>query len=334
MRKVILCILVLAISLVALGVSKGTIGISSHFQDNPFFALLTNSAKSVLEDQGFEVIIADAKQDVMKQSNDIDNFIAAGVKAIILTPVDSFALSAAVNRAADAGIPVVCADMTVYNARLASTVESDNFNAGYVVGKYLVEYYSAEKLQGKKAPFQLAVGTYNQANSCIARVEGLKKAIADGPAGLFEIVDEHDCGVNYEPGMNLAQNWLSAYPDLDVIFMVNDMAALGALRAVEQTAAGRDVIVVGIDGNPDAVAEIVKGSAFKCTGAQYPQVMGYVAANMVVDLLAGKTVPTYVKTKTAAIALPTQPWYADPTMLGELISRTIDVKYPISDPVR
>ncbi len=333
MRKVLMCALAITFALVVFGATKAIIGVSSHFQDNPFFALLSNTAKSALEAQGFEVIVADGKQDVMKQSNDIDNFIAAGVKAIILTPVDSFALSAAVNRAADAGIPVICADMTVYNATLASTVESDNFNAGYVVGKYLVEYYSAQKLQGKKAPFQLAVGTYNQANSCFARVEGLKKAIKDGPAGLIKIVDEHDCGVNYEPGMNLAQNWLSAYPDLSAIFMVNDMAALGALRAVEQTAAGRDVIVVGIDGNPDAVAEIIKGSALKCTGSQYPQVMGYVAASMVMDIVAGKAVPTYVKTKTAAISLPTQPWYADPTMLGELVSRTVDVKYPISDPV-
>lgn len=337
MKRLVACVvlLLMILSTGSLSASKGTIGIASHFQDNPFFKKLSATAQSVLEKQGYDVIVADGKQDIMKQSSDIDNFIAARVKAIILTPIDSFALAAAVNRAAQAGIPVIAADMTVYNAKLTSTVESDNYNAGYVVGKYLVDYFTEKQKQGQKPPFELAIGTYNQANSCIARVKGLKDAIGAGPKGLFKIVDEHECGANYETGLTLAQNWITSFPGLDVIFMINDPAGIGALRAVEQTARGRDIIVTGVDGNPDAVAEIMKGSAYKCTGSQYPQVMGYVAANMVLEVLAGKKVPTYIKTKTEAVvhSATTQPWDEDPTNLGQLITRTIDVTYPITQPV-
>jgi len=304
-------------------------------QDNPFFKVLTQTAKKQLEKLGYDVIIADAKQDIMRQSTDIDNFIAARVKAIILTPVDAFALAPAVNRADKAGVPVICADMTVYNCKLTSTVESDNYNAGFVVGEYLVKYFTDEQEKGKKAPLELAIGTYNQANSCIARVRGLKDALNSAPKGLVKIVDEHECGANYEAGLRIAQDWITSFPKLAAIFMINDPAGIGAVRAVEQTAKGRSIIVTSVDGNPDAVIEISKGGAYKCTGSQYPQVMGYVAANMIADVLAGRQVPTYVKTKTGAIAMPVkgQPWEADVSNLDELITKTIDVTYPITKPV-
>jgi ribose transport system substrate-binding protein len=335
-----LIILVMLFSGLVHAAPKGTIGICSHFQDNPFFRLLSDTAKEVFEEAGYEVIIADGRQDQIQQTNDVDNFISMGVKGILLSPVDSYGMAAAVNRAYDAGIPVVTTDMCVYNARYASTIESDNYQAGYVVGEYLVTYWENLVNQGKASPpFKLACGTYPQANSCQARQEGLEDAIRENAPEVFvEIVERFIISdISIEIGYEVGQNFLTTYPDLDAMhFGCNDLVALGALRAIEDSGR-KDVVVSGVDGQREAVDAINRGTAFKTTGAQYPQVIGYVGAETLLDVIDGVEVPTYIKVACRAIHLPFQPFDVDPRLFveqGEAISRVVDVSYPISEPVR
>ena len=199
--------MIVAFSVSSFAQSKGTIGIAGWGQNNPFFVLLHESAKKVFEDAGYEVIISDGQTLVDKQTNDIDNFIAMGVDAILLTPTDSFALASAVNRAADAGIPVITGDMTVYNAKLTATVESDNYGAGYIVGKWMITYYkNLENTTDAKRPFEVVCGLWSQANSCRDRQEGFEAAIAEGPDGLIEIIKkQEEADVSIEGGYEIGQ---------------------------------------------------------------------------------------------------------------------------------
>lgn len=331
--------MIVAFSISSFAATKGTIGIAGWGQNNPFFVLLHDSAKKVFEDAGYEVIISDGQTLVDKQTNDIDNFIAMGVDAMLLTPTDSFALASAVNRVADAGIPIISGDMTVYNARLNATVESDNFNAGYIVGKWMVAYYrNLENTTDAKGPFKIVCGLWSQANSCRDRQEGFETAIAEGPEGLLEIIKkQEEADVSIEGGYEIGQNFLTAYEDLDAMFFgCNDNVALGALKAVQE--AGRDdVVITGVDGQVEAVNAINAGTAFKCTGAQHPQVIGHVAALNLLDLLDGKKIPTYIKIACSSIHLPFQPFGIDPAEFvesGNAISRTIDITFPITEPVK
>jgi ribose transport system substrate-binding protein len=331
--------MVVVFSVSSFAATKGTIGIAGWGQNNPFFVLLHDSAKKVLEDAGYEVIISDGQSSVDKQTNDIDNFIAMGVDGMLLTPTDSFALASAVNRVVDAGIPIISGDMTVYNAKLNATVESDNFNAGYVVGKWMVNYFKdLEKTSEAKRPFKVVCGLYSQANSCRDRQEGFETAIAEGPKGLLEIIKKQEQKtVSIEEGYATGQNFLTAYEDLNAMFFgCNDNYALGALKAVQET--GRDdVVITGVDGQVEAVDAINAGTNFKCSGAQHPQVIGHVAALYLLDILEGKEVPTYTKISCSPIHLPFQPFGIDPAEFvesGNAISRTIDVEFPISEPVK
>ena len=343
MKKISLFLVVLVL-LCAFSVNglaqKGTIAIAGWGQNNPFFVLLHDSEKGVFEDAGYEVIISDGETKVDKQSADIDNFIAIGVKGMLLTPVDSFALASAVKRVRDAGIPVVTGDMTVFNAPVNATVESDNYYAGYVVGDWMNKYYTQlEKSTDQERPFNIICGLFSQANSCRDRQEGFEQAISEGPEGLIEIIGtQEQKGVAVDEGYQFAQNLLTANEDLDGMFFgCNDNFALGALKAVQEAGKEDEVIVTGVDGQVEAVNAINAGTAFKCTGAQHPQVIGYVAALRLLDLLEGKEVPTYTKVTCTPTHLPFQPFYIDAAEMvesGEAISRTVDVEFPISEPVK
>ena len=331
--------MIVVFSISSFAQSKGTIGIAGWGQNNPFFVLLHDSAKKVFEDAGYKVIISDGESKVDKQTNDIDNFIAMGVDAMLLTPTDSFALASAVNRVVDAGIPVVTGDMTVYNARLTATVESDNYNAGYIVGKWMNTYFkNLENTTDATRPFEVVCGLWSQANSCRDRQEGFETAISEGPEGLIKIVKkQEEADVSIEGGYEIGQNFLTAYKDLDAMFFgCNDNVALGALKAVQE--AGRDdVVITGVDGQVEAVNAINAGTNFKCTGAQHPQVIGHVAALNLLDVLAGKEIPTYIKIACSPIHLPFQPFGIDAAEFvasGNAISRTVDVTFPITEPVK
>jgi ribose transport system substrate-binding protein len=346
MKKISLFLMVIVL-LCAFSVSglaqEETIAIAGWGQNNPFFVLLHDSAKAVFEEAGYKVIISDGETKVDKQSADIDNFIAMGVKGMLLTPVDSFALASAVKRARDAGIPVVTGDMTVFNAPVNATVESDNYRAGYVVGDWMNKYFTQlEQTTDKERPFKIVCGLWSQANSCRDRQEGFEQAISEGPEGLIEIVAKQEQkGVAVDEGYAFAQNILTAYEDLDGMFYgCNDNFAMGALKAVQE--AGKEgtedeVIVTGVDGQVYAVEAINAGTAFKCTGSQHPQVIGYVAALRLLDIIEGKEVPTYTKITCTPTHLPFQPFYIDAKEMvesGEAISRTVDVEFPISEAVK
>jgi ABC-type sugar transport system, periplasmic component len=320
----------------AMAEDKGTIGISSSSEDNPYYQTLAANAKKAFEDAGYKVIVADAQAKVEKQANDVDNFIAMGVKGILLTPIDSYALSSAVNRAHEAGIPVVCCDSAVYNAPYASQIESDNYSAGYVVGEYFVKYFNNLAKKGaKKPPFKVVCGLYSQLNACRDRQQGFEDAIAKGPKGLIEIIEKLEIKFhNEECGYEVGGNFLVAHPDVDGIFYgCNDLAALGTLRAIEE-AGRKDVIVAGVDGQVPAVNAINNNTAFKVSGAQYPQVTGYVGGLTLLDVIAGKPVKNYIKVACHPIHLPFQPFEQDPKEFvekGTAISRAVDVEYPLTE---
>lgn len=345
MNKTVLRVSVISLLIILVGIapafaeSKGTIGVVSASQKNPYFATLSENAKKVFENAGYSVIVADAEWNSVKESNTLDNFISRGVEGIVLCPTDSHALASAVNRVSDAGIPLITADMAVYGADYVATVESDNYNAGYVVGKFVNTFYSNLKEEGKREPpFKIICGVAPQNNSCVARQKGFEDALKEGPEGLVEIKDKMIIGgFDMETGYSKTQGILAANKDLDALYFgCNDLVGLGALQALQ--AANRDQVeIFAVDGQPEAIKAINKGTAFKSTGAQYPNVIGYMAANQLLKVLNGKNVPSYIKVKTKAIHLPLEPWSIDPAKATEemdMVSRIIDVEFPIEEPVK
>lgn len=328
--------------------AKGTIGIASSSEDNPYYQVLTASAKRAFEAAGYKVIVADAQAKVAKQGNDIDNFIAMGVKGILLTPIDSDALSSAVRRAHDARVPLVCCDSAVYNALYAAQIESDNYSAGYVVGEYFTKYFAKLAAEGvRKPPFKVVCGLYSQLNVCRDRQDGFEAAIAKGPKGLIEIIQRKEIkDHNEECGYSMGSDFLIAYPEVDAIFYgCNDLAALGTLRAIQQ-AGRKDVIVAGVDGQVPAVNAIKANTAFKVSGAQYPQVTGYLGGLLLMDVINGKTLEhNYYMIASHAIHLPldstvvdlVQPFDEDAVKFiesGSAVSRAMKVKFPLTKETR
>ena len=90
--------------------TKGIIAYTPLTLSNPFFKVIGDHIKAEAEKSGYETLMVDPDMDVKKQSDQIDDFIAKNVTAIVLVPCDRLSVGPAVQAANKAGIPVFTVD--------------------------------------------------------------------------------------------------------------------------------------------------------------------------------------------------------------------------------
>ena len=265
-------------------------GYTSMTQFNPFFVVLEQSIREVIEANGDTLITMNPAMDVELQINQIEDLIVQGIDAIFLNPVDWEGITPALIMLEEAGIPIINYDAEVFEInRVTTFVGSDNRNAGFVIGEDLVARFP----EGG----QIAVLDSPTMNSVLDRIEGFLSAIEGHP---FEIVFQQDARGDLETALGIAEDLLVAHPNIIAIIGGNDPTALGALAAV--TAAGRtDIAIYGVDGSPDAKAAMAMGGPFVASGAQSPISIGRMSAQVAYQILAGETVPDRIPVETFLI---------------------------------
>ena len=203
---------------------------------------------------------------------------------MLIDPVDSNAIKAAVAACDEAGIPVIAYNSPL-NFEIASTVASDNYMAGELVGNAL-----GEALGGKG---QVAMLTYNVAEVCLDRANGFKDALAENYPDI-EIVEEQEIQPGTDTALPVAENILQSYPDLAGFFALNDPSALGCAAAVESAGLLDQVKIVGVDGSDEGKAAIVYGKML-ASAAQHPVEIGSIAVETAYAVIAGEEVEEDIK---------------------------------------
>lgn len=252
------------------------IGLSVSTLNNPFFVSLRDGVVKEAKSLGMEVIIVDAQNDSAKQVNDVEDLIQQGVDALLINPTDSASISTAVQSANNIGIPVVTLDRSADKGKVEALVASDNIKGGEMAANYMIE-----KL-GEKAQ--------------VIELEGVPGASAtrERGQGFHNIADEkltiiakQAADFDRTKGLTVMENLLQANPDVKAVFAHNDEMALGAIEAINSS--GKDVMVIGFDGNDDALNAIKSGD-MEATVAQQPELIGKLAVDAARDVLQGKKV--------------------------------------------
>ncbi|ABM59140.1 substrate-binding domain-containing protein [Verminephrobacter eiseniae] len=258
---------------------KYTVGASLLTQQHPFYIELADAMKKQAAKDGVRLDLSIANQDLNKQLSDVEDFISKKVDAIILSPVDSKGVKAAVLKAGAAGIPVITVDIAASGVAVVAHVATDNYAGGVKAGELM-----AQATAGKG---RIGVLHYPTVQSVVDRVEGFKKALSAHPQ--MKIVSIQP-GITRAEALTAAQNMLQAHPDLAGIFGFGDDAALAALASIKAANKLGQVKVVGFDGMAEARAAVDKEPAFVGVIRQYPDQMGARAIGLAVAVLAGKKV--------------------------------------------
>ena len=270
-------------------VTNGTIGLSVSTQNNPFFVSLVDGAKAEADKLGVELTVVDAGDDATKQVSDIEDLVSKGVSVLIVNPVDSDAVSGAVQAAKNQGIKVIAVDRVVNGVEVDCEIASDN-----VLGAELATQYIVDTLgEGiKVAELQGIAG----ASAAIDRGQGFHN-IADAK---LDVVASQVANFDRTEGMTVMENMLQANPDIQAVFAANDEMALGAVEAI--TGANKDILVMGFDATDDAVAAI-KAGKMAGTIAQQPELIGSTSVANAVKLIDGETIDAKIPVEVTLVTI-------------------------------
>lgn len=294
--SVLLSLVMLAVMLLSFGAvavaeeeAHYTFGFSVPTMNNPFFLTITDAARETIEGNGDTFIPGDPQMDPQKQISQIEDMITQGIDVMVLCPIDSASIKAALTACNDAGVPVIIFDTPVHDPELVvTTVASDNVNAGRVAGE--------DMKKNLPEGSTVAIMHSPSAQACVERVEGFMEAVGD----YFEIVAEYDGKGDTGVTMPIAEDVLSGNPELGAFFAVNDPSAIGCVQAIESAGRTGKVLVYGVDGQPMAKQAIKEGT-MSGTGAQSPINLGKIAVESAYKYLAGETLEENVIVDTFII---------------------------------
>lgn len=266
------------------------LGVSISTTNNPYFVAMKDGLDKFAGEKKVSLKVADAQDDAARQADDIQNFISQNVDAILINPVDSKAVVSSIKAANSANIPVILIDRGSEGGDVLTTVASDNVEAGKMAAEFVVK-----ELGEKAKAFELS--GVPGASATVDRGKGFNKIAKT----KLDILSSQSANFDRAKALNTAQNMIQGHKDVQVIFAQNDEMALGAAQAVK-SAGLKDILIVGIDGQPDA-HDAIKNGDITATIAQQPAKMGEIAIQSAIDHYQGKKVkkttvsPIYLVTK-------------------------------------
>ncbi|MDE3198260.1 MAG: D-ribose ABC transporter substrate-binding protein [Acidobacteriota bacterium] len=230
--------------------SKKLIAIVTPSQDNPFFKAEADAASARARELGYTVSVTSHDDDAQKQDQLVDSAIANGAAAIVLDNAGADASVAAVRKAKSAGVPSFLIDREIsMNGVAVSQIVSNNYQ-GAMLGA--TEF---ARLLGEKGNYVELLGKESDTNATI-RTRGYHDVL-DKFDGL-RMVARQSANWSQPEAFQKMETIIQGHRDIRGVIAGNDTMALGAAAAIK--AAGlKDVVVVGLDGSPDAIAAIRAG---------------------------------------------------------------------------
>ena len=230
-----------------------------------------------------ELIITDANGDAAKLTSDVEDVLAQNVDGIIISGGPLEAAPAALDAIKAAGVPVVLVDRLLKGGDYTSWIGPDNYTIGVQDGQYIVDRLGGEG--------RLVVLRGGPADNSI----GL-----DRTNGMLSVVETSNIEVQTAPdfggwseagGFTLMADMLARFDKIDAVFCENDSMCLGAQKAIADAGRSEEMFLVGVDGQKEALLQILNGTNYAATGLNNSDQIGRAAFHRLMAILAGATPP-------------------------------------------
>lgn len=222
----------------------------ANMADTDVFVMARKNAfiEAAKDDSDIDIKFTDANNDASKQLDQIDNLIAQKVNAIVVVPVDYEGIVPGVEKANQAGIPIIALGIQSAGGKY-TFVGSKNIDAGRMQGEYMKAHLPKD---AKILYLQGTPGLYHSQE----RLKGFEETL-----GRPDVKILANLSGNYDraEGMKVTEDWIQSFPKFDAIIAANDQMALGALEALKGSDRLKGVMIAGVDGVPDALKAIKAG---------------------------------------------------------------------------
>jgi ribose transport system substrate-binding protein len=223
----------------------------------------------------------------------VQNFISRGVDAIVLAPLDEVSLARPVAEAARRQIPVVIIDSDLQSDAYSSFVATNNFEGGRLGARRLAEVMDST---GKVIMLRLQEG----AASTTAREDGFLAEITEIAPDIELLTTNQYAGSTMEKALQVSQNLLNRFPEVEGVYAPNESSTQGMLRALQTAGRAGEVRFVGFDNNDVLLGGLRSGEIDGLT-LQDPFDMGYRGVMTAVAILNGEEYEEKVDTRMMMI---------------------------------
>ena len=221
-----------------------------------------------------------SEMDISTQIQIVDAMVNKRVDAIAIAPIDRKALVGPVERAAKAGVPVIIFDSPLDTDAFIAQIATDNYRGGQLAGEQLGTLVNGK---GKVA----IVGAQAGSASTLAREKGFEDYMRAKQPGI-QIVDKRFGESAVAKSLQVAENMLTAYPDLAGFFASNETGSAGTAQALK--ARGSRIKLVGFDSGPALETELRAG-VIDALVVQHPFRMGYDSVHCAAKKFRGESFP-------------------------------------------
>jgi inositol transport system substrate-binding protein len=252
--------------------SKVKIGVTLAMFDDVFITNVRDAmTKWASTHPDVELTIVDAAGDTAKQVGQVENFLAQGMDAVVILPVDTTATGPMTKTIVKAGKPLV------YVNRKPEKLPK---GVGYVGSKSIdagvMNMEELGKAMGGKGNLAILIGELSD-EPAHGRTDGIKQVVKEQFPNI-KVTREQTAHWKREPGKTIMEDWLASGQQIDGVAANNDEMALGALQAIKAAGKIGKIPVGGTDGTHDALESMGKGE-LNNTVFQDPVAQGEEAVN-------------------------------------------------------
>jgi len=306
-------VLLLALALLPCAYSAERIAVIPKGTTHSYWKSVEAGARKAGAELGVEIIWQGPlkEDDRAQQIGLVQEFVASGVSAIVLAPLDDIALRGPVKSAAERKIPVVIIDSALKGEPgkdFASFVATDNHLGGQIGGAELARLLGGK---GKVVLLRYAEGSA----STLEREAGFLETMQKFP-GITVTVSNRYGGATVSSAQDSSMNLIDKIREADGIFCPNESTTQGMLLALRQTGLVKKKQFVGFDTSPALLAALNKGE-IQALVAQNPVKMGYIGVTTAVKVLRGEKVPAAVDTGCVLVTRTNQNEPAVKAVLGK-----------------
>lgn len=283
---------------VAVSAQEKEIAVMLPAAGDPYFKMKAFGYTDEAEKRGYKVNIYDAGGygNLQKQVSQIEDVIQRKVAGIVLVPASSDGTVPVVEKAVDAGIPVVNDGIATKSDKVTGFVGEPSY-----VMTELLAAYAVDKLEGNgdvvllSGPSGLDLTRF--------RVDGFKDYIAKFPG--MKVVAEKFTSTASAEALTTMQDFLQSQPGVKAVYAFNGPIAIGAVQALR--AAGKkpgDVLVLTTDMEPET-QRLMEEGWIQATVVSQPVTMARLAVQRVIEAAEGQTIPQETLTQASMITKPT-----------------------------
>lgn len=250
----------------------------------PFFQDILKGVQNAAGGQ-YDIIPNDANLDINAQISAVENFVAQRCDAIILNAVDGTGISAALEAAEEAGIPVITVDMKPVGGIFATYIGSNNRMGGDLAAKWVYQ----TRLKEKTGKIEIALLTNSLSSAAVERLGGFRDAITKLCPNASIVIEKS--GDSRETFMAAMEDILVSNPNVQLVFGYSAQAGLGAYDAIIAAGKADQCSVIGFDATDEEQVEIAKGGTYIASVIQFPELLGQICLESCEKVINGETLP-------------------------------------------